>query len=187
MANAQLSFASGSLKQFLEITYDDKLASEATPPDDVEGELYKFIPADYTKSRFAFDETVEEDAKSFKPHGEKIGSYARLPASAVAKSKGKGKGKGKTDGTGKSEAQDVDENTEGAVVYEMYKVCCDDCVDAANLRQTTWDSPGFREYHRRMQLFILMFIEGGSYVHVSLPLVPFFKLMFRKTKTRGSS
>jgi hypothetical protein len=33
--------------------------------------------------------------------------------------------------------------------------------------QTTWDTPGFKEYHRRMQLFILLFIEGGSYVHVS--------------------
>jgi histone acetyltransferase 1 len=30
--------------------------------------------------------------------------------------------------------------------------------------QTKWDTPGFREYHRRMQIFILFFIEGGSYV-----------------------
>lgn len=31
--------------------------------------------------------------------------------------------------------------------------------------QCTWDTPGFREYHRRMQLFILLYIEGGSYVN----------------------
>lgn len=30
--------------------------------------------------------------------------------------------------------------------------------------QTTWDTPGFREYHRRMQLFILLYIEAGSYI-----------------------
>jgi histone acetyltransferase 1 len=33
-----------------------------------------------------------------------------------------------------------------------------------DLIQTTWDTPGFREYHRRMQLFILLYIEGGSYI-----------------------
>lgn len=31
--------------------------------------------------------------------------------------------------------------------------------------QATWDTPGFKEYHRRMQLFILLYIEGGSYIN----------------------
>ena len=31
--------------------------------------------------------------------------------------------------------------------------------------QSTWDTPGMREYHRRMQLFILLYIEGGSYIN----------------------
>ncbi|KAK2460635.1 hypothetical protein APHAL10511_007105 [Amanita phalloides] len=30
---------------------------------------------------------------------------------------------------------------------------------------STWDTPGFREYHRRLQLFVLLFIEGGSYIN----------------------
>lgn len=30
--------------------------------------------------------------------------------------------------------------------------------------QTTWDTPGFRAYHRRMQLFILLYVEAGSYI-----------------------
>lgn len=30
--------------------------------------------------------------------------------------------------------------------------------------KVTWDTPGFREYHRRMQIFILLFIEAGSYI-----------------------
>lgn len=30
--------------------------------------------------------------------------------------------------------------------------------------QSTWATPGFREYHRRMQLFILLYIEAGSYI-----------------------
>jgi hypothetical protein len=32
------------------------------------------------------------------------------------------------------------------------------------LSQATWKNPGFREYHRRMQLFILLYIEAGSYI-----------------------
>ncbi|KAK0193021.1 acyl-CoA N-acyltransferase [Armillaria mellea] len=29
----------------------------------------------------------------------------------------------------------------------------------------TWETPGFREYHQRMQLFILLYIEAGSYIN----------------------
>lgn len=32
-------------------------------------------------------------------------------------------------------------------------------------RQSTWHTEGFREYHRKMQLFILLYIEGGSYIN----------------------
>lgn len=95
------------MKQYLSIKYDAKLESEDTPPDDIEGALYNFIPADYTKSEVAFDAIVEADAKTFKPLGEKLGSYTR-PS-------GSGKGKGKANG-------DVDENADDAVVYEIYKV-----------------------------------------------------------------
>lgn len=38
-----------------------------------------------------------------------------------------------------------------AVEYEVY--------------HATFDDPGFREYHRRMQLFILLYIEAGSYIN----------------------
>lgn len=33
------------------------------------------------------------------------------------------------------------------------------------LVQATWKDPGFREYHRRMQIFILLYIEAGSYIN----------------------
>lgn len=32
------------------------------------------------------------------------------------------------------------------------------------MQQANWSTPGFREYHRRMQLFVLLYIEGGSYI-----------------------
>jgi histone acetyltransferase 1 len=31
--------------------------------------------------------------------------------------------------------------------------------------QATWQTPGFKEYHRGMQLFILLYIEAGSYIN----------------------
>lgn len=35
---------------------------------------------------------------------------------------------------------------------------------AYTVTQANWETPGFREYHRRMQLFVLLYIEGGSYI-----------------------
>jgi len=113
----KLSFASGSLKQLLEVKFEEQIDSEATPADDVEGLLYNFIPADYTKSAFAFEQLVDTEATSFKPHGEKIGSYVRQAASASLKNKGKGKAKANG-----AEQADLSEDDENAVVYEMYKV-----------------------------------------------------------------
>lgn len=37
------------------------------------------------------------------------------------------------------------------------------CADVY-IPQTRFDTPKFREYHRRMQIFVLLFIEGGSYI-----------------------
>lgn len=38
----EVNMASGSLKQYLNVTYDEKLDSQA---DDIEGTLFKFIPS----------------------------------------------------------------------------------------------------------------------------------------------
>jgi hypothetical protein len=90
--------ASGSLKEYLSITYREKINSTATPADDIEGILYKFIPSgicrvklsaiyvadrtlfpfrtDYTKSAKTFADTVQKDAETFVPPGEKIAAYS---------------------------------------------------------------------------------------------------------------
>lgn len=70
---------------------------------------------DYSKSTDAFQATVEKDAASFKPLGEKIHSYTRRAA-------GRGKGKSK-------ETSPVGEDDPDAIVYEVYHVslrCKDD-------------------------------------------------------------
>jgi histone acetyltransferase 1 len=61
--------------------------------------------SDYTKSLHTFQNLVDSDATTFKPLGDKLGSYVHRT------SKGKGKGKGKS------------KNKEGeGVTFEMYKV-----------------------------------------------------------------
>ncbi|KXN82637.1 Histone acetyltransferase type B catalytic subunit [Leucoagaricus sp. SymC.cos] len=131
-----LRFASGSLAQYLNVQYSEKLPSSSTV-DDVEGTLAKVIPSGYYTDESEFEKRVEEDATAFKPCGELIYLYSR-PAP--------GKGKGKNIATSKSNAEDD-------VTFEVY-----------HTNKTTWDTPGFREYHRRMQLFILLYIEAGSYI-----------------------
>ncbi|KAG6332244.1 hypothetical protein ID866_6845 [Astraeus odoratus] len=125
-----LRFASGSLVQFLSVSYAKKLDASSTV-DDVENILKEFIPPEYETDEAKFLTRVEEDAISFKPIGNLLHSYKRSlrtkPTSSTPK------------------------QGENAVEYEVY--------------HATLDDPGFREYHRRMQIFILLYIEAGSYIN----------------------
>lgn len=100
--------ASGSLKEYLSITYREKINSTATPADDIEGILYKFIPsgtcftercpipiadglllslnhADYTKNAKTFADTVQKDAETFVPPGVRIAAYAPVEQASTEK------------------------------------------------------------------------------------------------------
>ncbi|GHJ85651.1 hypothetical protein NliqN6_2053 [Naganishia liquefaciens] len=138
----RIDMASGSLREYLSITYREKINSTATPADDIEGILYKFIPSNYTKNAKTFAETVQTDADSFVPPGEKIAAYA--PIQQIANE---------------------------PVEYGIYKC--------------TWNTPGFREFHRRAQLFILLYIEAGSYIQEDEDEWEF--LMIFETRTRAST
>ncbi|ELU44911.1 histone acetyltransferase type B catalytic subunit [Rhizoctonia solani AG-1 IA] len=147
-----LFFTSGSLSMFLNVASAAKLPSKTA--DDIEGTLYKFIPPDYSKSAESFQNTVEKEAATFKPLGDKIHTYVRRAA---------GHGKGKSRDTSPISEDDPD-----AIVFEVYHVSFGyrsmKVVLPQYRFQSTWDTPGFREYHRRMQIFILLYIEGGSYI-----------------------
>ncbi|KAH9967991.1 histone acetyltransferase type B catalytic subunit [Russula dissimulans] len=130
-----LRFASGSLVQFLDIRYSAKLPSSTL--DDVRGTLEKFITPGYYRTESEFLARVEEDAASFHPPGEKVASYTRVAPNSAKK--------------GKGAAVTLPEDDPDAIVYEVW--------------HAKWNTPGFREYHRRMQLFILLLIEAGSYIN----------------------
>ncbi|TEB36251.1 histone acetyltransferase type B catalytic subunit [Coprinellus micaceus] len=151
-----LRFASGSLTQYLNVTFSEKLA--ASTADDPKTTLSEFIPEDYLTDEAEFLKHVEEDATAFRPSGKLIHTYTRPSPSA------KGKGKGS------ASAQPLDANSEDVIEYEVY--------------HTTWDTHGFREYHRKMQLFILLYIEGGSYIQEDEETWEFV-LLFEKRKRRS--
>ena len=85
LTSLQLKFASGSLVQYLNVRYAEKLPSSSTV-DDVEGTISKFIPPGYYTDEQKFLERVEHDALNFKPFGQKIYSYTRA---ATTLTKGK--------------------------------------------------------------------------------------------------
>ncbi|KAM0753903.1 histone acetyltransferase type B catalytic subunit [Meredithblackwellia eburnea MCA 4105] len=175
----QLRFASGSLAQYLNVTYDEKFPSTGeVEADDPEKTLYNFIPPDYAKQLPEFSKTVERDSLTFKPVGTKVGSYRIKSEKGTSASNGKGKGKGKvavTDGPSLPERSweiiGEGEDPEEDVVYEVYGA--------------TWDTPGFKEYHRRMQVFVLLYIEGATYIDEDDPRWEFL-ILFERRK-RGSS
>ncbi|KAG2348428.1 histone acetyltransferase type B catalytic subunit [Suillus weaverae] len=50
----------------------------------------------------------------------------------------------------------------------------------------TWNDPGFREYHRRMQIFILLYIEAGSYINEDDDAWHFFVLYEKRKRQNGT-
>ncbi|KAF7294688.1 Histone acetyltransferase type B catalytic subunit [Mycena indigotica] len=150
-----LRFASGSLAPFLNIKYAKKLDSSSTV-DDVEGTLAKFLPEDVYRDEKSFLERVEVDSIAFKPPGELIRTYTR--SAPPLDSKGKG-------------IAILEPNVEETVVFEAY--------------HATWASPGFRELHRRMQLFILLYIEAGSYIDEEEDTWEFI-VLYEKRKRRAT-
>lgn len=64
-----------------------------------------------------------------------------------------GKGKGKA--------------TTKVAVEKAFEVVKDDAVDEEVVFEaysSNWDTPGFKEFHRRMQIFVLLYIEGAQYI-----------------------
>ncbi|KZS98869.1 histone acetyltransferase type B [Sistotremastrum niveocremeum HHB9708] len=152
----QLHFASGSLAQYLNVSYKSKIKARAAI-DDVEGTLYKFIPPDYYKSETEFLKRVAKDAVEFKPLGNLIHTYTRR----------------KRSGDDEELVKNGDNESDEKRTFEVYHVS----------PHTTWETPGFREYHRRMQIFILLYIEGGSYIQEDEDRWEFV-VLYEKKKTQ---
>lgn len=85
--------------------------------------------------------------------GEKVGEYSRSSAASKGKGKRAAPGAGPSAGgasSSSSSAQQSDDDP-STTHFEIYR--------------STWQTPGWRDFHRRMQIFALFFIEGASYIH----------------------
>jgi histone acetyltransferase 1 len=139
-SNLQLAlhFKSDSLLSSLEVKYDKKLESKTAKIDDPRASLMEFLPAqDVAASLKDLHSRQEASSSTFKPFGDRIHTYARAK-------RGKGKGRAGINRV------NVDVNDPDARRFEVY--------------HCNWDTPGFKEYHRRMQIFTLLLIEGASYI-----------------------
>ncbi|KAG7086509.1 hypothetical protein E1B28_002462 [Marasmius oreades] len=153
-----LRFASGSLLNSLSVRWDEKLQSNTV--DSVEPKLREFLPQDVETDEETFHKRVEEDALNFRPLGQLIHSYTRPSP--------KFKGKGKLAPTNVV----LDPENEDAVVYEVY--------------HTRRDTPGFWKYHQRMQIFIPLYIEAGSYIQEDESDWDFMVLYEKRKRTDAS-
>ncbi|UZJ53920.1 hypothetical protein CBS101457_003240 [Exobasidium rhododendri] len=145
-SNLQLSLhlKSDTLLAALGVKYDKKLESKTAKVDDPRASLMEFLPAgDVINSLEELEARAGSSGSSssstFKPLGQMLHTYTRAKDT-------KGKGKGRAGGP----RVDVEADDANARQFEVYH--CD------------WNTPEFREYHRRMQIFTLLFIEGASYI-----------------------
>lgn len=158
----KLYMASGSLRQYVSISQSARLTGTAI--DDPENTLYQYLPDDRITDEASFKKQVEEDAINFKPMGEKIHSYVRK--------KGGRKGKDPRDRVIKRPQAEINEDDPDAITYEVYHV--------------NWSTPGFLEFHRRMQIFILLYIEAGSYIQEDEEKWEFVTLFERRKRKDGT-
>lgn len=141
-----LSFSSASLLPLLSINFDDVNESTTAKIDDIPGILGEFLPPDFQTDPVQHKGKVEDDANSFKPLGEKVSEYTRSFSAAKGKGKRTAPGAGPSSSTSAATASSSEDTH-----YEIYR--------------STWSTPGWRDFHRRMQLFALLYIEGASYIH----------------------
>ncbi|POW01410.1 hypothetical protein PSTT_12471 [Puccinia striiformis] len=106
--------------------------------------LKNYLSINYTASLPEPDPIEKIIYNKFTPPGKKISSYRSLPS----------KGKRKSEhflASKRWERCTTDQmEDEQDVIYELWA--------------TNWKTPGFRDYHRRMQILVLFYIEGGTYI-----------------------
>ncbi|KAF9072894.1 histone acetyltransferase type B catalytic subunit [Rhodocollybia butyracea] len=110
-------------------------------------------------------EDIETSEGAFQAQVEDASSFKPLGEMIYSYTRSASKGKGKN-------VVPLNPDDEDAIVYEVY--------------HCTLDTPGFKEYHRRMQIFILLYIEAGSYINEDEEGWEFV-VLFEKRKRRDSS
>lgn len=149
----ELGLKSDSLLSALTIKHDAKLESKTAKVDDPKAALMEFLPKEDVCESLDELEQLSASKPAFKPLGKKIHTYTRI----TKPSNGKGKGKAQDRTIIGRSSSNVGEGAAAAAAAGQ-------AVRTFEVYHCDWNTPGFREYHRRMQLFTLLFIEGASYI-----------------------
>jgi len=155
-----LSMASGSLTPSLAVEYAEKNTKTTAKIDDVDARMREFLPTDQLVSPEELERTAESEARggagAAEPLGERVHSYSR------SDSKKKRKWSLFSFGSARDK-QDADAEEEFVIFH------------------ATWDTPGFREWQRRVRILTLLYIEGASYLDEDETNWEFY-LLYRRVK-----
>lgn len=154
-----LHYASNlSIPPLLTVEYGEKNNNTSAKTDDVEEILMEFLPEDTffgIERRQEWEELRNKTENlEAKPKGELVGEYKR-------KKKDKGKGKGRSN-LFSSSSGEKKESTSG---NENGNGGDDDNQRSFEIYRSTWETEGFKEFHRRVQIFALFYIEGGEFCY----------------------
>lgn len=155
-----LALQSDSLLGALDVQHDGKIESKTAKIDAPREALMEYLAKrDVVEGKRTDLDRLSaqrsEGGAAFQPLGRLIHSYTRPSMASSANGKGKGRANDRTlanlsrAGAGKA-SSNATATPSSDRHFEIYH--CD------------WKTPGFVEYHRRMQLFALLYIEGASYI-----------------------
>lgn len=144
-----LTLTASTLLPLLSINFSQVNESTTAKIDDVPAILAEYLPADHTTDPQAHAAALEQEIESFRPFGTKVAEYTRSAAAVKGKGKRAAPGAGPSSTTTSSSSGSTP-HSQGAQHFEIYS--------------STWETPGWREFHRRMQVFALLYIEGASYI-----------------------
>lgn len=145
-----LTFTASSLLPLLSINFSQVNESTTAKIDDIPAILAKYLPKDLLTDPARHAQRLEQEIETFSPFGTRVAEYTRKPSAVKGKGKRSAPGAEPSSSLHGSDAADA-EATSGSQHFEIYS--------------STWDTPGWCEFHRRMQVFALLYIEGASCIH----------------------
>jgi len=156
-------FTAGSLRSYIGIQHSKKIPAsmiaQGVDADNIIESLEKVIQPGYYVNMDLFSACIEKEALSFKPFGELLHSFDKVLPSKTNPSKQNGNSTYSTLSNGQGM---------GASTFEIY--ACDMTV------------PKFSDYHKRMETFIMWYIDAASFIDPDDEKWKFF-VMFEKYKT----
>ncbi|KAM3862419.1 LOW QUALITY PROTEIN: histone acetyltransferase type B catalytic subunit [Diretmus argenteus] len=186
----QLYYSAGNLSTLFKVKYSSKVTEtfDCVEPDDVEGKIREIIPAGFSCNGDDFISLLEKEA-NFKPFGTLLHTYKVHNEEAGELTYQIHKVHRFPSRPGHSDVFWYHLVALAPFSFLVNSVCLW-CYDVyclwRYLPQVEMTCPGFREYHERLQTFLMWFIETASFIDVDDNRWDFF-LVFEKYNKDGET